>query len=368
MIFIKYLSSFAILAIIIFSVLNITAKITSRNMDRGVSLIAAIATTTTKQFDYDLATGSKRSADIFYLQEFLRNQKLFTYPTSTGTYGPATAEAVRKFQIMNSIPATGIFNATTRILANRIIVAKKIKFAQAPASAVKTATTTIATPKPTTTISATSTARDKIKIANVARTSTKPEGQYIVIRNTLGKQPIDVTGFKIVTSINNQYIIPRGHTIPGINPVPQDNVILKLNDTIKIIVGRQINQINFQENLCTGYFDEKVSYGDALSHNCPKPDYLSRVAMLPDYCVAVFDKTPACKTIDTQETQQENCLQFSTDHFNYQGCLRDFRDKTNFLKGNWLVWMQRATTFFRPLHDMVILYDKEGKIVDQYKY
>lgn len=364
--FIKYLSLLGVLAVIALS----ATKLNFIRMPYGINIdnnSAAITTSAVKQFDYDLTTGSRRSSDIYYLQEFLRSFGFFTYITSTGTYGPATAEAVKKFQIANSIPATGIFNTLTRTLANKIIVAKRIKLAVPPV-ALKVITTNPITPKTVPTISATSTAKDKIKISNIDRYSTKPNEQSITIRNSIGKDNINITGFKLVNSLGSQYIIPMGHTIPGINPIAEDNIILKPGETAKIIVGQQMSITNFQENICTGYFDEKTDYGRNLSHSCPKPDYMSRISTLPDYCIATFDEISSCRTIDTQKTQNETCLQYSIDHFNYQGCLKDFKNKTGFQKGSWLVWMQRNTAFFRQLHDIVILYDRDGKIVDQYSY
>ncbi|MEK7066139.1 MAG: peptidoglycan-binding protein [Patescibacteria group bacterium] len=362
---VKYLSLFGILIIVIILATSLTAQMLQRQLGSGTGPVAVVVSAT-KQFDYDLQSRSTRSSDIFYLQEFLRGFGFFTYSISTGTYGHATADAVARFQRANNIPATGIFNTLTRTLANRIIVAKNIKFTTPTQNKVVTPVTPI-TPKPITT-SATSTAKGVIKIASIMRAGAKPDGQFIVIRNNAGKNPVDITGFTITTSQNNQFLIPKAHTIPGINSVARDNIVLKPGESVKIIVGRQVTQINFQENICTGYFDEKVDYGGNLSHNCPKPDYTSRISVLSDYCTEVFDKTPICKTVDVQKTQQPACMQFSVDHFNYQGCLKDFKNKTGFLKGNWLVWMQRNATFFRQLHDIVILYDKEGKIVDQFTY
>ena len=56
---------------------------------------------------------------VMQLQERLRALGFFTYPTSTGFFGPFTLAAVRAFQAENGIPATGFVGPLTLAALNR---------------------------------------------------------------------------------------------------------------------------------------------------------------------------------------------------------------------------------------------------------
>ena len=47
------------------------------------------------------------------IQDFLKKEGSFTYPTATGYYGPITKEAVKQFQIKRGLTATGLIDKTT---------------------------------------------------------------------------------------------------------------------------------------------------------------------------------------------------------------------------------------------------------------
>jgi peptidoglycan hydrolase-like protein with peptidoglycan-binding domain len=57
--------------------------------------------------------------DVRELQERLRALGYFTFPTSTGYFGPITFAAVQAFQRANGIPATGFVGPLTRAALNK---------------------------------------------------------------------------------------------------------------------------------------------------------------------------------------------------------------------------------------------------------
>jgi peptidoglycan hydrolase-like protein with peptidoglycan-binding domain len=68
-------------------------------------------------FTINLAQGMT-SEEVRELQEQLRAAGFFTFPTSTGYFGPITLEAVRAFQAANGIPTTGFVGPLTRAELN----------------------------------------------------------------------------------------------------------------------------------------------------------------------------------------------------------------------------------------------------------
>jgi cell wall-associated NlpC family hydrolase len=66
------------------------------------------------------------SPSVTELQKQLQALGIFTYPTATGYYGTITFAAVKSFQQMYSLPATGIADISTRASISRAIVKKQM--------------------------------------------------------------------------------------------------------------------------------------------------------------------------------------------------------------------------------------------------
>jgi len=75
--------------------------------------------TSTFKFNVDLRVGSQ-GADVVALQERLRAEGFFIYPTSTGYFGPITLAAVKAYQTAKGIPfITGFVGPLTRAELNK---------------------------------------------------------------------------------------------------------------------------------------------------------------------------------------------------------------------------------------------------------
>jgi len=297
------------------------------------------------QFHKNLYFGLRSNSDVVILQNFLRERGFFNLESS-GNYLGVTREAVRKFQITNDIkPASGFFGPLTRAVANNAM--GKLASNNTPASA-------------------TSTYFGKVEI-NYANSGESVRDEHITMYNIDDNTSISVTGFKILNSNKDEFVIPRGHNLPGISPVAMDEIILRPNDRLKILASQQEKQINFRENLCAGYFNQNSDFGGELGGSCPKPSVRNNLK-LPDHCIKVFEGARSCRTIDISKIQIPECLEFSEAHFNYQGCVNDFKNRKDFHGSQWLVWMQRSKKFLRSIHDEIILLDREGKVVDKYSY
>ncbi|MDO8492940.1 MAG: peptidoglycan-binding protein [bacterium] len=322
-----------------------------------VFLVTKFVSASGFQFNKNLNFGLRSDPEVIKLQDFLRNLGFFNLPTSSGNYFNVTVDAVKKFQLANNIkPISGYFGPLTRTQANRLS---------------GTLTTNFPSPTPITPVpisvnrSATSTFFGQIEITDT-NNSDNIKDEYTTIQNT-GTTSISITGFKLTNSRGEEFQIPKGHNLPGISAVPPDEIILRGNDSAKIFIGKQDRHLDFRENLCTGYLDQDKSFGGKISRNCPEPDINTNLK-LPDHCILVFEATGSCQTVDQSRIQIAECLEFSEAHYNYQGCIKDFKNKSNFFSRRWIIWMQRSSKFLRDIHDKVTLYDKDGKIVHVFTY
>lgn len=209
--------------------------------------------------------------------------------------------------------------------------------------------------------------KDKIDISNVLGTGLYAKDESITLSNISAEENINITGFKIETSDHQSFIIPKGYNLPGYSPFTEGDIILKPNDTILINVGTQDRNINFRENLCTGYFDQTSDFGWILSHNCPRPD-TSKMFQLTDQCLNTIDTISSCTIPSFGPEINNDCNNFVQEHYSYVGCVKDFKSRADFYSNKWLMWMQKSGEFFRNVRELVTLKDANGKNVDEYNY
>ena len=88
-----------------------------------LGLVTIVATPSTfaagKKFTKNLSVGTKNSAEVKDLQNFLSQKGFYKGPV-TGNYLNMTAEAVKAFQKSNNLPATGFFGSMSQAVANTL--------------------------------------------------------------------------------------------------------------------------------------------------------------------------------------------------------------------------------------------------------
>ncbi len=309
-----------------------------------------------EQFTRDLYFGMRGDADVARMQEFLRGQGYFTYPQSTGNYFSVTLAAVRAWQKANGIsPVGGFFGPQSRRQANKILAASP---ATAPGAATAAPGVIM--------ISDASPYKGKIVITSLSGSSSSASGEYVEIENRSPQERVTITGFRIVNAANESVIIPKGYELPGFAPTA-DPIVLQPGDRATISMGRQERQINFRENMCTGYFDETSSFSPSLAHSCPRIEP-TRSVSYTDQCIRAIESVSTCRMLHTDQFIGSACQQFADAHLNYAGCVADSRNRADFYSRRWLIWMQRDREFFRDLVERATLRDQQGKVVAEYNY
>ena len=338
-----------------------------------ISLFAGTALTASAasyQFTRYLSPGLTSDPDVMKLQDLLRTLGFFSLPTSTGNYFSITTNSVKKFQIASNIkPSNGNFGPQTMAQANRLTGILE-----------NVATTPPATPsvdplnysyQSSKNRNATSTYYGQIRIYSLGGNNRRdPTNEYIVIRNQgTSTEPINLTGFRLVTTSNEEFVIPKAHNLLDLAPTGEVDIRLPMRGYVRIVAGIQPKYKNFRENICAGYFNEFTDFNEEIDdNNCPRPDVRSVSPKLPDHCIRIFESRNSCRTVNQLTIQVPECTAYAAAHFNYQGCLRDNRNRSDFYSDIWHVWMQRNKKFLRYIHDNVMLYDPEGKLVDTFTY
>lgn len=306
------------------------------------------------EFNRDLYFGLRRDPDVMRLQDFLRKQAFFTYPESTGNFFTITLEAVAAFQRAHGIrPAAGYFGPLTRAKANQISSAKP------PPPA----------PPPLSVSNEPSAYKGKITFSSLRGTSINPGDEIIELVNRTKAETIVLTDWTLITSQGKSFQIPRVYNLPGLQTSSLDFLRLPPGGKAVISVGKQERRLDFQENLCTGYFDQFSTFRPSLAHRCPKPD-TRPLTQFNDACIKAIERVSACRIPSSSEFFgiDSDCSRYLNENLSYVGCVKNYRSRPDFYGNRWFIWMQLENEFLRNTHDTVTLRDTFGKIVDEKSY
>lgn len=308
-------------------------------------------------FTRDLYFGMRGDSDVVKLQNFLRSQGYFDYPTSTGNFFTVTLQAVKKFQQVNGItPLGGYFGIRSRAAANQLISSGRTP--APPLSGTIGAGPSMST---------TSTLKGKIAISYASGYSDTPDYESVTLENRTEKENINITGL-VLESAKGRFVVPNGHELPGLSgDIGRDPIVLKPRERVIITAGRQSNHMDFRTNICIGYLSESSSFTPSIYSSCPRQDTRDLVS-LSDRCLRIIESTSYCRRVDRNLLLDSNCSQYVNQHLSYAGCVNDFRSRSDFFGSEWYIWMQRREEFLRNTHDTVILKDAQEREVDRYGY
>ncbi|MBI4224815.1 MAG: peptidoglycan-binding protein [Candidatus Sungbacteria bacterium] len=318
----------------------------------------------------NLHFGMYRNPDVILLQNFLRSQGYLSLP-ATGNYLNGTIQAVKKFQQAHGIaPIGGYFGPQSRRVANEIIAAQQAMPTGRQDGAGSAGVTGGVLSSPFVGgLATTSPYKGKI-FFDWVQSGGEVQDERMSVTNRTDIETILVSGFSITTEHGQNYVVPLGFGLPGFSAAPLDPIVLRPHERVIISVGRQSKNMNFRENMCTGYFDETAQFSPGLSHRCPATDTRT-LHNLSDQCVRVISGIGGCRTGPLPEfvdPTRPECMEYIAQNFNYAGCVANYKSRPDFYNDQWLVWMQRTVPFFNKRFETVTLKDREGRVVDEYKY
>lgn len=223
----------------------------------------------------------------------------------------------------------------------------------------------------------TSALRGKLSIISVHR-GTKVNEEYVTIQAApKNASDIIISGLSLrsgVTLISQK--IPGGWKLPYPNANGEaDLVALQPGTRAYIVSGRSPNGLSFQQNTCTGYFEQKLNFTPPLPLQCPRP--IDEPLPLPpntlsDTCLDYITELRGCMVspskVPTNLVADGSCQAFIFNRINYNQCVIDHKDDKNFYRGEWHLYLGRDTSPWRSRREIVQLVDGDGKIIDERSY
>lgn len=249
----------------------------------------------------------------------------------------------------------------------------------------------------------------KIRRGN-ARSEEIPRDEYIILSTSFrNKESIPITGWFLengdsqkVRNISGNLvrlksdrasILAGVHVLRGVENEITAPIVLNPGDKAIVTTGSPYSYFpmplnhSFRTNICTGYLNEmsRVDFTPKLKNNCPDPeDELSGV-FIEDKCVDFIERLDNCHAPDTEPFRDRDnelvrrhldgvtglsnqCRDFVTKRFSYQGCFNSHVGDENFLNNEWRIYLNQNFQLWADDDEIITLYDHFGRLVDQYTY
>ncbi|MBI2098019.1 MAG: hypothetical protein HYT46_03790 [Candidatus Vogelbacteria bacterium] len=236
----------------------------------------------------------------------------------------------------------------------------------------------------------------KIRAGN-ARYETRPNREYLELSaNYQLEEPITVTGWFLSNGRNQLggssdfvYLAPAAKLFVD-GAVAGPPIILESGGRVVVTTGGPPNtnlwpaRVNFQINKCVGYLAEDVSQfrmTPSLPRACPLPRSEPGADRLDNDCYNYVNRLSACHTpefrrdsegyelLDGRRTNlSSQCRGYIQDHFNYRRCVAWHAADSDFYGKDWRIYLNHTGELWAANREVITLYDRNGKIVDQLAY
>lgn len=247
----------------------------------------------------------------------------------------------------------------------------------------------------------------KVRIASKgsAASAIQVNQEYITLQNTTRDEHIAISGWKLVNGRDSRYYSTSSSTQliyykPDSVAIPYGTryltgqtknilapIVLAPKDRAYIITGKMPNQSpyaipsSFKLNICVGYVEALSLYKftPAVSLRCPAPSKETDINTLEQSCYDYVRRLSRCHTpefkvvkgvdyVDTTTGLSEYCKRYVKERFSYNGCLARHTSDKDFLSPIWYVYLNYSHQLWNVNRDRILLYDAQGKLVDELKY
>ncbi len=216
----------------------------------------------------------------------------------------------------------------------------------------------------------------KIRISSVSPDSSWSDypaslGIYSYIQKG---ESVNITGWKIKSNLRLFEISKSIDIYKTDGPFDETDIIFSQNGSLTIYGAKSPINRNIRLNKCTGYLNNFYDFNPDLPRNCPLIPK-SEFQNLSGECQSYLYSLGSCRMPSVEfynslpGTAQGNACRAYLNTINYGSCFNKYRNDEDFLLNEWRLWIDAsAFDIFDSQHDTVGLFDKEGKLVDQYIY
>lgn len=195
--------------------------------------------------------------------------------------------------------------------------------------------------------------------------------EYLIITaSEYNEKPIDITGWKLRSSLGMEIKIPTAIELFESNSQGyKKNIILKPGDRATIITSYSPIGSSFKLNKCIGYLQETKTFTPAIFNSCPVPKSDISPTGLSDACLNYIDTISPCRAVKNPPVQLgETCNNFMTQVFTYDSCVTRHKKDKDFYGDDWRIYLGINEKLWKTSREKITLTDSGGKIVSTLSY
>ncbi len=195
-------------------------------------------------------------------------------------------------------------------------------------------------------------------------------GQVSLYTSYSSKSGIDVTGWTIKSN-RGSLLIPQA--ILDYNPWgygADSDIVLKNGGRLDIYNSTSPIGKNLRINKCMGFLNNTYKFSPSLECSYAKSYSDSDISNLTGDCQNFISSLGGCTSPSVGQVSyfsNEPACQAVLNNINYTGCYRENSNSSDFFSGRWIAWIP-GTWSLDESHDRVLLFDKNGLLVDEYTY
>jgi hypothetical protein len=198
----------------------------------------------------------------------------------------------------------------------------------------------------------------------------------IIIKN-LSNNDINISGWKIKSSLINFTIPQAVKNVDLFSTKTLEDIVLKRKKGRLFIHKVELPfNFNFLANKCFIYLNQNFPdvYKFVKKNTFFKCQKLKRETLfglknqLNNQCLEVLEKI-SCEGPKTKDwikiENNSSCFKFFDENFTYNGCYKNKINEEDFYTNDWYVYFDPGYKFTKNRYDEIILYDKNGLIVNK---
>jgi len=217
--------------------------------------------------------------------------------------------------------------------------------------------------------------QDKIFISNTnGALLSDPNLEYIELKaGNTNKNPIYISGWSIKNSNGDKLKIENASELPMVGKVNKESALfLNPGEKVVITTGRSPIGISFRINSCSGYLEQFQDFNPPIKLECPRPEYIA-VNFLEDInseCRSFLYTMPLCSIYINELPNDLTplCKNIIQNNINHNGCVEASKNRKDFYKQEWRVFLGSNTEFWSNGGDLIRLYDNSDNLVSSKSY
>jgi hypothetical protein len=209
--------------------------------------------------------------------------------------------------------------------------------------------------------------------------SSNPNQEYLVLTTSHNiPYAINITGWTLHSvPTGATATIGKGEQLPFsnfISAADESPIYLEPGEQALVTTGVSPIGGSFEENECTGYFNQFNSFYPSIDYSCPalSSEILPQPPnALDDACLDYIQGFSRCIAPDPTKlpaTLSYQCQQFISNHESYGECVQYHKPDANFYSNVWRIYLANSASLWKTEREEIELLDSNGKIVDVIGY